>query len=117
MIAKAFETETAVSKRGVRFVTASGSGIENYGEKKIIGHTEDGEGVTVRTQSADAKKVLGSVRKMNMGGRRTRRRTRRPASTTSRGHVRSGTGEGRRSCEGDGEGAEGQSPLGIGHGE
>ncbi len=46
----------------------NGSGIKNHGEKKIIGHTEDGKGVSLRLQCADAKKVLRSVHKMDMGG-------------------------------------------------
>ncbi len=38
-IARAFEMkETITSKRGIAFVAACGIGIENYGEKKIIGH-------------------------------------------------------------------------------
>ncbi len=64
--ARAFETkETAMSKRGVGFVAASGSRIKSYGEKKIIGYTEDGERMSPRIR-ADVKKVLGSVHKMNM---------------------------------------------------
>ncbi len=38
----------------------------NYGEKSIIAHTE--EGLSLRIQRVDAKKVLGSVHKMNIGG-------------------------------------------------
>ncbi len=61
-IAKTFEMkETDMSKRGVGFVAANGSGIKNYGEKKIIGHTEDGEGVGLRIQGSDGKNALGSV--------------------------------------------------------
>ncbi len=56
-----------MSERGVGLVAANGSGIEHYGEKKIAGHTEDGEGVSLRTQRADARKVPGSVHKMNVG--------------------------------------------------
>ena len=68
-IAKAFELkEAAMSKRGFKIVAATSSGVKNYGEKKIIGCTGDGEGVSLRTQCADAKKVLRSVHKMNMGG-------------------------------------------------
>ncbi len=68
-IARPFEVkEPAVSRRGVGFVAASGSKIKNYGDKRIIGHTEDGEGVSLRIQRAGVKKVLGSVRKMIMGG-------------------------------------------------
>ncbi len=40
-IARAFGMkETAMSKRGVGLAAASGSRIKNYGEKKIIGHTD-----------------------------------------------------------------------------
>ncbi len=45
-IAKAFELkETVVSKRGIGFFAASGSEVKNYEEKRIVGYTEDGEGV------------------------------------------------------------------------
>ncbi len=38
-IARAFEMkEAAMSKRGLGDVAANGSGIKNYGEKKIVGH-------------------------------------------------------------------------------
>ncbi len=46
-IARAFEMkETAMSKRGVGFVAANGSGIKNYGEKKIVvsPHEDDHRG-------------------------------------------------------------------------
>ncbi len=33
-----------------------------------MGYAEDGEGVSVKTQRAEVKKVLGSVHKMNQGG-------------------------------------------------
>ena len=66
-IAKAFEMkETEMSKRGVGSVAASGISIENYGEKKIVGYTDDGESVSMRIQCADVKKVLCSVHKMNL---------------------------------------------------
>ncbi len=66
-IAKAFEMKgTAMSRRGVGFVAANGSGITNYGETNIVGYTENGEGAALRIQCADVKKVLGSVLKMNM---------------------------------------------------
>ena len=60
--------ETEMSKRGIGFVAANGSGIKNYGEKKIAAYIDDGEGVSMRVQCADVKKVLRSVRKMNLGG-------------------------------------------------
>ncbi len=67
-IAKMFEMkETSISKRGIEFGAANGSGVKNDGEKKIIGHTEDGEGVSLRIQCADAKTVLRPVHNMNVG--------------------------------------------------
>ena len=60
--------ETEMSETGIGFVAANGSGIKNYGEKKTAGYTDDGEGVSMRAQCADVKKVLRSVHKMNLGG-------------------------------------------------
>ena len=60
--------ETEMSKRGIGYVAANGSGIKSYGETKIAGYTDDGEGVSMRVQCADVKKVLCSVHKMNLGG-------------------------------------------------
>ena len=118
-IARAFEMkETAMNRRGIGFVAAGGSRINKYGEKKIVGHTEDREGVSRRVQCADAKKVLGSVHKMNVGGNvvvldgdesYTQNKDEREDPDQPRAgpvrHVRLGAGEGGRSCEGDGEGA------------
>ncbi len=36
--------ETEMSKRGIGYVAAIGSGIKTYGEKQIVGYTDDGEG-------------------------------------------------------------------------
>ncbi len=67
--AKACEMkEMARSKRGIGFVAAKGSRIKNYGEQKITRYTGEDEGVSLRIHCEDAKKVLGSVHKMNMGG-------------------------------------------------
>ncbi len=41
---------------------------KTYGEKRIVGHTESGDGLSMKIQCADVKKVLASVHKMNMGG-------------------------------------------------
>ena len=60
--------ETVMSKKGVGFIAANGSGIQNSGEKKNVGYTESGEGFGMKIQCAEVKKVLGSVHKMNMGG-------------------------------------------------
>ena len=68
-IAGAFKMrETEMSRRGIGFVAANGSGIKSYGEKKIVGYTDNGEAVSMRGQGADVKKVLCSVHKMNLGG-------------------------------------------------
>ena len=68
-IAGAFKMrETEMSKRGRGYVAANGSGIKNYGEKKIAGYTDDGEGVSMRVQCADVKKVLCSVHKKHLRG-------------------------------------------------
>ena len=68
-IAGAFKMrQTEMSKRGIGYVAANGSGIKNYGEKKIAGYTNDGEGISMRVQRAEVKKVLCSVHKMNLGG-------------------------------------------------
>ncbi len=42
--------ETEMSKRGIGYVAANGSGIKNYGEKKIVGYTDDGEGLSMKVQ-------------------------------------------------------------------
>ena len=60
--------ETEMSRRGIGFVAANGSGIKSYGEKKIVGYTDNGEAVSMRVQCADVKKVLCSVHKKNLGG-------------------------------------------------
>ncbi len=96
-------------------------------EKKIIGHTEDGEGVSLRIQRADAKTVLGSVHKRDVEGNaavldgdeaHSERGDEQDPDQLRSGparHVRLGAGEGRRSCEGDGESAERQSLRDIAH--
>ncbi len=55
-------------KKGIGYAAASGVSVENYGEKKIVGYTGDGESVGTRVQSGDVKKALCSVHKMNLGG-------------------------------------------------
>ena len=70
-VAKAFSLrETAMSKNNIGFVAANGSKIDNYGERKVVGYTDDGEGVSMRMTCADVQKVLGSVHRMNLGGNR-----------------------------------------------
>ena len=60
--------ETEMSRKGIGFVAANGSEIKNYGEKLIVGYTDEGGAVSMKVQCADVKKVLCSVHKMNMGG-------------------------------------------------
>jgi hypothetical protein len=68
-VAKAFAMkETMMSKKGIGFVAANGSAIKNYGEKRVVGYTEDGEGVSIKITCADVDKVLGSVHRFNAGG-------------------------------------------------
>ena len=67
-IAQAFKLrETAMSKNKVGFAAANGSKIENYGERKVSGYTDEGDGMSLRMTCADVHKVLGSVHKMNKG--------------------------------------------------
>ena len=68
-VAKAFGMkETVMSKKGVGFIAANGSGIKSFGENRTVGYTESGEGFGMKIQCAEVKKVLGSAHKMNMGG-------------------------------------------------
>ena len=68
-IAGAFKMrETEMSKKGIGYVAANGSGIKNHGEKLIAGYTDEGESISMKVQCADVKKVLCSVHKMNLGG-------------------------------------------------
>ena len=57
-----------MSKKGIGYVAASGSGSKNHGEKLIAGYTDEGESICMKVQCADVKKVLCSVHKMNLGG-------------------------------------------------
>jgi hypothetical protein len=68
-VASAFSLmKTKLSEAGIGFVAANGSKIDNYGEKQLVGYTEEGDAVGMRMTCADVHKVLGSVHKMNMGG-------------------------------------------------
>jgi hypothetical protein len=60
--------KTKMSEQGIGFVAANGSRIENYGEKQVVGYTDEGDAVGMRMTCADVHKVLGSVHRMNMGG-------------------------------------------------
>ncbi len=77
-----------MSNKSVGYVAANGSSIKNYGEKKIVGLTESGDGLSMEIQCADAKNVLGSVRKMNMGGNARRCWTGREATRRTKRRVR-----------------------------
>ena len=59
---------TEASKAGKGYVAANGSKIANYGEKKVLGFTDDWTGISMNTQCADARKTLASVHRMNQGG-------------------------------------------------
>jgi hypothetical protein len=68
-IAEAFNTmKTKLSEAGVGFVAANGSRIANFGEKQVVGWTDEGDAVSMRMTVADVHKVLGSVHRMNLGG-------------------------------------------------
>jgi hypothetical protein len=68
-IAEAFNTmKTKMSEAGVGFVAANGSRIANFGEKQVLGWTDEGDPVSMRMTVADVNKVLGSVHRMNLGG-------------------------------------------------
>jgi hypothetical protein len=68
-IASAFSVmKTRMSEAGIGFVAANGSKIENYGERQVVGYTDEGDSVGMRMTVADVQKVLGSVHKMNKGG-------------------------------------------------
>jgi hypothetical protein len=44
--------ETEMSRRGIGFVAANGSGIKNYGEKMIVGYIDDGGAVSMKVHCA-----------------------------------------------------------------
>ncbi len=67
-----------MSKNGIGYAAANGSGVKNYGEKGIVGHTDSGESLSVGFQRADVKQVLGSARKTNVGQRRGVGRRKKP---------------------------------------
>ncbi len=69
-IAEAFAVKkTLISKEDIGYVAARGNGVENYGEKTVIGYAGSGDGVRIRIERTDVKKVLGSVRHMNTAGK------------------------------------------------
>lgn len=60
--------ETPASRRRIGFVAANGSKIQNYGERKVSGYTDDGVAISMRMTCADVHKVLGSVHRMDQSG-------------------------------------------------
>ncbi len=53
-IAKALKMKAnAKSNKDLGYVAANGSKIKNYGERRIVGHAESGDRVSVKTQRAD----------------------------------------------------------------
>ena len=62
--------ETTASKKGVKYVAANGTDINNHGERKMKGLTDDWSPVEVAMQVADVKSTLGSVWRMTQAGNR-----------------------------------------------
>ena len=59
---------TEASKTGKSYMAANGSKIANFGEKKVVGYTDDWTGISMTMQCADVRKTLASVHRMNQGG-------------------------------------------------
>ena len=59
---------TPASRAGKTYMAANGSKIENYGEKKVVGYTDDWTGISMTMQCADVRKTLASAHRMNQGG-------------------------------------------------
>jgi hypothetical protein len=53
---------------GSGLVAANGWKTEKFGEKQVVGDTDEGDAVSVRMTVANVHKVLGSVHNMNFGG-------------------------------------------------
>ena len=53
-----------MSKRGLKYLAANGTGIANYGEKNFAGMSEEGHGVNMMLQVADVKRNLASIIKI-----------------------------------------------------
>ena len=62
---KAFQVkETKASRNGLTYRAANGTPIQNYGEKKLVGLTNDSDGFKMTCQVTDVKKNLASFVKM-----------------------------------------------------
>ncbi len=60
--------ETMISKKGIGFVAAIGSIIQSYGEKRVVGNTDSGEGVSLKVQFVEmckkkVEKYRGEIKK------------------------------------------------------
>ncbi len=68
--AKAFEMHAGDHRvqEGYRLCRGQWEHHQEIREKKLEGHTDSGDGLSMQVQRANTKKVLGSVRNMNMGG-------------------------------------------------
>jgi len=68
-LAKMFETKpTERSLKGSYYEAANGTPIKNYGEKDVVGQTEDGSDIGITFQAADVKGTLGAVQKICAAG-------------------------------------------------
>ncbi len=62
--------ETTSSERGLNYVAANGSAINNYGQRRIKGFTGDWAPVEAAVQVADVKRNLASAMKIMKAGNR-----------------------------------------------
>ncbi len=51
--------ETIMSKKTIGSVAGTMSNLKYYGGTSVLGHTDSGEGLTMRIQCTDLKKILG----------------------------------------------------------
>ena len=70
MLSNISTEEGPSTKKGVRYEVASGDHIMNLGQKRFVGHTEDGEARGLTAQVCDVNKALLSVRRMVATGHR-----------------------------------------------
>ncbi len=56
---------TLMPNEGIGYIATNGH-MRNNGEKKVAGYSVSAEEASTMAQCADAKQVLGSVRKMNV---------------------------------------------------
>ena len=70
MVTSVETKEGAASRRGVMYEVANGERIPNLGEKRFVGHTEEGMERKVTAQVAEVNKALLSVKKIVAAGNR-----------------------------------------------